>query len=300
LAEPDWGDFKLVLALSRGGSVAGAARILGVDSSTVSRRLASMEQSLGACLVLRGGREFSFTPEGKAAVAAAESIEAIVAGAATSIRAAKTGIEGVVKLSVVPSMARTLMPFPAMVTDKHPGLSIEVNAAHRTVDLAKGEADIAIRMLQPREIDLVARRAFELGMAVYASKDYAARRGLPATYENLREHRLIQYAEDLLHLPHFSWLEAYASKGAPATRVDSTEMAASLTATGSGIGALSCFAGDTNPDLLRVFPDPIACIIGWIVYHETARNTARIRIVVDMLVEYFDAHKKALSGRHDA
>jgi DNA-binding transcriptional LysR family regulator len=297
LAEPEWGDFKLMLALSRGGSVAGAARVLGVDSSTVSRRLAAMEQSLGASLVLRGGREFAFTAEGKAAVAAAESMEAIVAGAATSIRAAKTEIDGVVKVSVVPSMLRTLMPFVPAATERHPKLSIELSAVQRTVDLARGEADIAIRMVQPREIDLVARRAFEMGLAVYASKSYVERCGLPGKPEDLRQHRLIQYTEGMLHLPWFSWMEAYANKGAPATRADSTEMAAGLVAAGNGIGVLTCFAGDKSPELVRVFPNPVAYAIGWIVYHETSRNSMRIRAVVDLLAEFLETLKDELSGR---
>jgi DNA-binding transcriptional LysR family regulator len=286
-----------MLALSRGGSIAGAARVLGVDSSTVSRRLAAMEQALGACLVLRGGREFTFTAEGKAAVVAAESMEAIVASAATSIRAARTEIDGVVRVSVVPSMLRTLLPLLPIVTERHPKLSIEVNAAARTVDLAKGEADIAIRMTQPTEIDLIARRAFEMGFGVFASKDYAARHGLPSTPDELRQHRLIQYIEPMLHLPWFAWIETYASKGAPAMRVDSTEMAIGLITAGSGIGALPHFSGDNSADLVRVFPQPIACAIGWIVYHETARNSARIRAVVELLAAFFETRKEELSGR---
>jgi DNA-binding transcriptional LysR family regulator len=297
LAEPDWADFKLVLALSRGGSVAGAARLLGVDSSTVSRRLASMEQALGACLVVRGGREFTFTAEGKAAIGAAESMEAIVASAATSIRAAKTGIDGVVKISAVPSMLRTMMPLLPIAAERYPKLSIEVNAAARVIDLSRGEADIAVRMTQPQEVDLIGKRAFEMGFGVFASKTYAARRELPRTFDDLAQHQLVQYIEPMLHLPWFAWMETFASKGAPATRVDSTEMAVGVVAAGGGIGVLPCFSGDQSSNLLRVFPDPIANAIGWIVYHESARNSARIRAVVELLTEYFKAREDELSGR---
>jgi DNA-binding transcriptional LysR family regulator len=298
MAQPDWADFNLVLALARGGSVAGAARILGVDNSTVSRRLAAMEKALGACLVLRGGREFAFTSEGKAALAAAESIETIIADATTSIRSAKTEIEGVVRVSVVPSLLRTLMPLAPLATERFPGLSIELNAVQRIVDLAKGEADIALRMAQPREIDLVARRAFEMGLGVYASKSYADRCGLPARPEDLCQHRLIQYSQNMLHLPWFGWIEAYADKAAPATRADSTEMATGLIAAGNGIGVLTCYAGDASPDLVRVFPEPVGTAIGWIVYHEAARNSARVRAVVDLLAEFLDTLRGELSGRH--
>jgi DNA-binding transcriptional LysR family regulator len=295
LAEPDWADFKLILALFHGGSVAGAARRLGVDSSTVSRRLSSMEQTLGACLVIRGGREFAFTAEGKSAVAAAESMEAIVASAASSIRAAKTDIDGVVRISAVPSMLRTLMPLLPLAAERYPKLSIEVNAAARVIDLSRGEADIAVRMTQPQEVDLIGKRAFEMGFGVYASKTYAAGREMPKTFDDLARHRLVQYIQPMLHLPWFAWIEAFASQGAPATRVDSTEMAVGVVASGGGIGVLPCFSGD-HSDLVRVFPQPVANAVGWIVYHESARNSARIRAVVELLADYFKGREEELRG----
>jgi DNA-binding transcriptional LysR family regulator len=297
MPEPDWSDFKLMLALSRGGSVAGAARLLGVDSSTVSRRLAALEQSLGACLVVRGGREFAITSEGKAAIAAAESMEAIVTSATSSIRAAKTGIDGVVSISAVPSMLRTMMPLLPIAAERYPKLSIEVKASARVIDLSRGEADIAIRMTQPQEMDLIGKRAFEMGFGVFASQAYAERRELPKTFQDLAQHQLVQYIEPMLHLPWFAWMETFASKGAPATRVDSTEMAVGVVAAGGGIGVLPCFSGDQSPNLVRVFPDPIANAVGWIVYHESARNSARIRAIVELLGEYFKTREGELSGR---
>jgi DNA-binding transcriptional LysR family regulator len=293
----NWDDYRLLLALSRGRSIAGGARILGVDSSTVSRQLAAMERSLGACLVLRGGREFTFTAEGKAAVVAAEEMESIVANVARAIRAAKTDIDGVVKVSVVPSMLRILMPLLAIASEKHPKLSIELSAANHTVNLAKGDADIAVRMTQPTEVDLVARRAIEMGFGVFASKSYAARCGLPATCEGLARHRLIQYAEAMLHLSWFAWIESYASKGAPVSRADSTEMALGLISSGMGVGVLPCIMGDHAPDLVRVFAEPVAYASGWIVYHETARNCARVRAVADMLAGFLETQAAPLSGR---
>jgi DNA-binding transcriptional LysR family regulator len=292
-----WDDYRLLLALSRGKSIAGGARILGVDSSTVSRQLAAMERSLGACLVLRGGREFTFTAEGKAAVVAAEEIESIVANAARAIRAAKSDLDGVVRVSVVPSMLRILMPLLAIASEKHPKLSIELSAANHTVSLAKGDADIAVRMTQPTELDLVARRAIEMSFGVFASKSYAARCGLPVTPDELIRHRLIQYAETMLHLPWFAWIESYSSKGAPVSRADSTEMALGLISTGMGVGVLPCIMGDHAPDLVRVFPEPVAYASGWIVYHETARNSARVRAVADMIAGFLEIEAVALSGR---
>jgi DNA-binding transcriptional LysR family regulator len=293
----NWDDYRLLLALSRGQSIAGGARILGIDSSTVSRQLSAMERSLGACLVLRGGREFTFTAEGKAAVVAAEELESIVANAARAIRASKTDIDGVVKVSVVPSMLRILMPLLATASARHPKLSIELSAANHTVSLAKGDADIAVRMTQPTEVDLVARRAIEMGFGVFASRAYAARCDLPLTSDALVRHRIIQYAEAMLHLPWFAWIESYSSKGAPVTRADSTEMALGLISSGMGVGVLPCIMGDHAPDLVRVFAEPVAYASGWIVYHESARNSARVRAVAEMLAGFLETEAVPLSGR---
>jgi DNA-binding transcriptional LysR family regulator len=152
-------------------------------------------------------------------------------------------------------------------------------------------------MTKPQEVDLIGRRAFEMGFGVFASKTYAQRRELPKTFDDLAQHQLVQYIEPMLHLPWFAWIEGFANKGAAATRVDGTEMAVGVVAAGGGIGVLPCFSGDQSPDLVRVFPEPIANAVGWIVYHESSRNSARIRAVVELLIEYFKTCEAGLSGR---
>ena len=296
MAEPEWGDFKTMLALGRGGSVAGAARLLDVDSSTVSRRLSAIEEALGAILVIRGGREFCLTAEGREAVAAAQTIEAAIARATTAIRAANTAIEGVVRISCVSTITNLLLPFRELVESQHPGLSVQFIPTNRAVDLAKGEADIAIRNIRPTEVDVIARRGFELGVAVYAAKAYLAQHGTPCSPEDLRAHQLILYSDALQHLPWFSWIEKYADPNKPAIRVESTESANGLVIAGGGIGVLTCAYGDTMPDAVRVFPEPIAYIQTWFVYHESLRNSARVKTTVDLLAEFIAARKDQLRG----
>lgn len=287
MTEAEWNDFKLLLALSRGGSIAAAARLLGVDNSTVSRKLAAFERTVGATLLLRGGRDFTFTAEGQIAVEAAQAIESIAVAAVASIRAAKDDIAGVVRISTVADVVQHLMPLLGKVAERYPKLVIELSSAVQIVDLAKGDADIAIRFLQPTQIDLIARKAVEWEMGVYASRAYAARHGLPETIADLRDHRLIQYNESMLRMPWFSWIEVFAKPGAHATRVESPQVAHALIGAGAGIGVIACATGDASPDLVRVFPEPVACAVGWIVYHESARNSARIRATVDLLLEFF-------------
>ena len=297
MIEPDWSDFKVILALGKSGSVTGAARLLGVDHSTVSRRLIAAEEAFGAVLVIRGGREFSFTAEGKAALAVAETMQGLVTSASSTIRAAKQGLEGEVRITCIATIMNELLPFPQRVATAYPNLSIRFVPVHRTVDLAKGEADIAIRLVKPTELDLIGRPGFELGCGVYAAQSYLDRRGTPKNFDELRNHALIQYSENMLHLPWFNWLEQFSDPSKPVTRVDRTEAANVLVSSGAGIGVLVCPYADKQPDFVRVFPQPIHSIQCWFVYHESLRGSARIKAVLDMLVDYTHEQRAVFSGR---
>lgn len=183
MPETEWNDVKLLPALSRGGSIAAAARLPGFDNSTGRRRLASFERSLGAALLLRVGRDFAFTAEGRIAVEAALAMETLATGAVASIRAGKEDIAGALCISTVADVVRHLMPLPATVAECYPKLVGELSSAVQIVDLAKGDAEIAIRFLQPTQIDLFARKAVDMGDGPHALRAYA---GLGTAARDLR------------------------------------------------------------------------------------------------------------------
>ena len=295
--EPEWGDFKVLLALAGAGSVAGAARELQVDHSTVSRRLAALEEAVGAKLVIRGGREFNLTAEGRCLQAAAEAMEAAASQATRSVRSAKAEVEGTVHVSVspgfVPILMRLMLP---TLRQKHPGLSVQLRGDYQRVDLAKGEADVAVRMARPSEAGLVARRAFDCGWFVYASKAYLDAHGRPASHADLAQHRLVLYIEAMHSVAPLRWMETYRGAASQLSRVDNLEIACQTIAADGGIAVLPCFIAEAVPNLLRVFPESIGVNAGWIVYHETARDAVRIRAVVEALVECFERHETMFSG----
>ena len=175
-----------------------------------------------------------------------------------------------------------------------------MNADNRRVDLAKGEADVALRMARPTELDPVARKALVLGWAVYASKDYAAKYGLPASAEKLPGHRLVHYTDEFLVQPAIRWFESFRQPNATVTRVNSTDMAINVIAPGQSIGMAPCFEVEGRENFVRVFPKPIALTPGWIVYQESARNTARVRVVIDALAELLEARADFFAGRTTA
>lgn len=293
--EPDWDDFKVVLALGRAGSVAGAARLLGVDHSTVSRRLSALEDALGARFVTRG-REFNWTQEGRVSLATAEALEASVAEAARAIRAATQEIAGAVRISCPGGIVSTMTRMLPGARERYPSLAIELRGDNRTIDLAKGESDIAIRMFRPTEGGLVARRAFELGWGVFASKDYLAKHGIPANTEDLSGHRLVLYVEALLQVVGPRWIEDHKGAATMFTRVDNTEVASSVIASGGGIGVIPCAVAAERPEIVAVFPDPVVLQAGWVVYHEAQRDTARVRAVIDVMIDFFEANTPLFVG----
>jgi DNA-binding transcriptional LysR family regulator len=297
LAAPVWDDFKILLALSRGGSVAAAARELQIDNSTVSRRLAALEDALGARLLIRGGREFAWTAEGRRALESAEAMESAAAAAVRDVRTAKVDVSGTVRISVSPAFVPILMRgmLPGLRKD-HPELEVELLGAYHRVDLAKGEADIALRMARPEEADLVARRAFDCAWFVYASTAYLDASGRPVSLENLRRHRLVLYVEAMHNVAPLRWMEAYRDAAPGLLRVDNLEIACQTIAADGGVTVLPCMIADPLPGLERVFPEPVEGNTGWIVYHESARNTARVRVVVDALLAFFHANEAIFTG----
>ena len=295
--KPEWNDFKVLLALASAGSVAGASRELQVDNSTVSRRLAALEAAVGAKLIIRGGRDFNWTGEGRTLLAAAEAMESAASLATRSVRTAKADVGGTVRVSVAPAFVPILMRLmlPAL-SEKHPGVAVELDGNLRHVDLAKGEADAAVRMSRPSETDLVVRRAFECGWFVYSSKAYLDANGRPPSHEALAQCRLVLYVEALHGIAPMRWMEQHRGSAQQVARVDNIEIACRTIADNGGIAVLPCFVADAVPNLQRVFHDSIGVDIGWIVCHETVRDAARIRTVVDALVEFFEQNAAMFSG----
>ena len=297
MADPDWGDFKLVLALSRGGSVAGAARALGVDQSTVSRRLAALEEAVGCPLLLRGGREFTWTAEGRTMIAAAEAAECAVQAATRQLRTARRDATGLVRVTTTPGIAAVLLRYLPSSLQKHPGLEIDLTGSMEHVDLAKGGADIGVRGGAPTEPDLIARHAARVGWCLYASEGYLHAAGRPKQPADLPRHRLVLMTPALHAMATgLRWLEDHRDEATAITRVDNLQAAEQMARLGRGLVVLPAMQAEAEPGLVRVFADPVTFSDGYIVYHESLRGVPRIQAAVEVLTETIAAHGHVWSG----
>lgn len=295
MPEPEWSDFKVLLALSRAGTVVGAARILGVDHSTVSRRLSALETAVDACLLVRNGRDFAWTPAGRSLLAAAESMKPLVEQAVRDVRA--EGVEAAVRISMPPAFTAVVSRLLAENRELHPEIAFVLSGECRVVDLAQGEADIAIRMFRPTEPGLIARQVLDIGWVVCASPRYLQARGRPASPDELSGHDIVKYVAFMDRVAGPCWLEQHRGRARVSIHAENPEVAVHNIALGAGIGVVPAFVAELRKsDIARVFPQPVAHSTGYIVYHESVRDASRVKASASALRTALESKTLLFSG----
>jgi DNA-binding transcriptional LysR family regulator len=278
--KPDlnWNDLRHILAVARGRALAPAARHLGVNETTVARRIARAEHGLGSKLFDRVEGAMVPTEAGEIAVERAERMEVEV----EFLRAAASGTDGsaagTVRVSAIPLIVnRLLMPALRDLYAAHPQLCLQAIAEPRNVSLTKREADIALRFARPdREAKVVARRIGTLSYAAYGP-----------TRQKAGSLRWITYDPGMAALPHVAWIEKAIrlERGAPASlTVNDSEVALHAIRAGVGKSLLPCAVGDREPGLIRLDgPTPVLDRELWLLVLPEFRALARVRAVVDWI-----------------
>ena len=178
--EPDWGELRTFLEVARDLSLSGAARRLGLTQPTVGRHIDGLEEALGATLFTRSPRGVVPTAAAKALVPHAEAMAVAAAALARSASSAAATDRGVVRVTASEIMgSEALPPIFAGFRARNPGVAVELAVTNRNQDLARGDADIAVRMVRPTQSGLVARRIGSTRIRLYAHRDYLARFGEP-------------------------------------------------------------------------------------------------------------------------
>jgi len=209
-------------------------------------------------------------------------------------------IAGTVRISASQIIGvETLPPILARIGADHPGIDFELVVTNETSDLLRRDADIAVRMVRPAQGALVAQKAGDIQLAMYAHKDYLARRGRPETIDALQEHQIVGFDRQT------AGLQALHNIGMPLKREifsfrtdnDVAQLAAIRAGFGIGICQTNLARPDTN--LIRLFPEEMSFSLEtWITMHEDLRGNRRMRLVFDYLVEGMTAYAKASLGLH--
>lgn len=295
----DWDDLRYFLAVARTGSTIAAAEVLKVNQSTVQRRLAALEEKIGRKLVERLPAGYRLTDLGADLQPHAESIEAAVATFERRAAAADDAMTGVVRFTCPEGLAyRLISPLLDIFHARHPGLRVDLIMSDRYLDLAKGEADVAVRGGETQDSDLICRKLADNPWAVYGSRAYVAGGGRPERPDDLDRHAVIQFEGPLAELFSARWLRSVAPRAAVTAHCNSV-LGMLLTAkSGVGLATLPVHVGDAEDDLVRVLgPTPELMSRVYILMHPVLRNTPRVRAFFDFMVNEIGAFRPMLRGQ---
>ena len=293
----DWNDLRYLLAVHRQGSLARGAAALGVTKATASRRLAALEEALGARVFDRTREGLALTEEGRKVLVTAEEMERAAGDLASRVGAASEGsVRGTVRLTAPPWLAeRLFIPELGALKDRHPKLEVQLLGSNALVDMTKREADLALRNVRPTQSSLVARKAGKLAGRIYASRLYLERRGSPASREEVLAHDLLAYG-GLGGMPGFEWLASPPFAGRIVFRANDPMGLCSAAAAGLGLAGIPCILGDEEPDLVRVEALGAGVTEMFLVMPEQLRESPPVRAVATFVTDVMRARASYLLG----
>jgi DNA-binding transcriptional LysR family regulator len=291
--QSDWDELRVLLALARAGSLGAGARQLKVDPTTVARRLGALEESLGVRLVVRNPDGIKLTREGELAVAAAGRMEEALGGLRRQLES--SGEAGVVRLTTTDSFAQFLLHFLPELASSHPGLRVESVSANASLDLVRGEADVAVRFFRPRQEGVVARRIGTVGWSLYGSDAYLERKG-PVKLGALAGHDLLGFDDSLASVAGAVWMREHAGDAEVVLRGNSPRALAEAVSAGLGISVLPCFIAAGNPSLRRLVPAVLGTSEIWTAVHEDLKDVPRVRAVLDFVHALVERERALLAG----
>jgi len=293
----DWNDFRVVLSVARAGTLSAAARLLQVDQSTISRRLAALEAAAGVRLFDRTPDGYLLTAAGEAVQNRVEELESQALAIERQLLGQDARPTGPVRLAASDSFAAWfVVPRLGPLHQLYPGIRLELVTGNAAVNLARREADISLRLTKPKEPNLIARRLGIAAWAVYASSSYLARYGKPSLRRRLRGQRVVGLDPELRGTVGARWLEKHGSLAEVALTCNSLLSQAAAVVAGIGLGPLPCVFGDREAGLERVLPRTIGQHDLWLVVHPDVRESARVRAVMAYLSDLVLAEAPLLSG----
>ncbi|WP_428394498.1 LysR family transcriptional regulator [Lichenicoccus sp.] len=283
----DWDDLRFFLALSRSGNLSAAAKHLRVAQSTVGRRLASLEASLGVRLLNRTPNGYLPTLAGQDVREQAERLEAATLHLEHTVGGRDTRLAGLVRVTCAETIASQLLaPCLASVSAEHADIMIELIPDPRELSLSMREADIAVRLERSEQNELVIRKIGSLAFGLYASPTYLERHGTPAFDDGCVGQFLITQDEDIQDAARNRWLEGMAPRARVSMQTSSHEAAVAASLHGGGLACLARFRADREGGLCRLAtPAPAPGAALWLVVHKDNRATPRIRLILAHLTE---------------
>lgn len=293
----NWDDFRYFLAVARAGQLARAGLHLGVDATTVARRIRKLERALSQTLFEQTREGQILTEAGERLLLKTEAIERSMAdidAAAVQHQA----VSGLVRLSVSEGfgtwfIARHLGSF----IDAYPEILVDLVASTGFLNPSKRETDVAILLARPRRGPLISKKLSDYALRLYASREFLKRTvNVPTDLRDLKSHPLIGYIPDLIYAPELRYLDEISPDLSLRVRSTSINAQHRLISAGTGIGVLPCFIGDADDQLVQLVPSFKIIRTFWLVTHEDTRRLQRIEAFVNWLTQVVGARRNILLG----
>jgi DNA-binding transcriptional LysR family regulator len=281
---PRWDDLEIFLATARGGTLAAAARALGVNSSTIHRRVAALESDLNTRLFNRSQRGYELTAVGEDLLTHAASLEEQVLALSRKITGRDQTLEGLIRVSTVDDLANeVLTPIFQGFLAKHPQVRLEVTVVEIFADLARRQADVAIRFGgKPSKGDVVAKHVTKVAVGLYAGTSYLQNHDRITSVDDLARHMIVRGDQNFAAMPMEKLLDRHCKESQFVFRSGSMLTRQSAIRAGIGVGFLSRFMGDKDPSLVAMDIDtPDLSAELWLLVHADLRRNARVRAFVD-------------------
>ncbi len=281
LEKIDWSLLQAYVAVAEAGSLSSAAQVLGVSQPTIGRQVKSIEEQLGMTLFYRQPRGLSLTDEGQNLLPHATAMAQAASAFATVAAGHDMSAQGSVRITVSEFVGHYFLPpIITQLRRDHPNIQIELHLTDQTENLLFREADIAIRMFRPTQLEVVTKRlgVMELGFA--AAKSYLDVRGRPKKIEDLFDHDLLgdDRSESYINVAgKFGWV---LTRSDFSFRSDNRNLHCEMIKEGAGIGVMSTKLTETWPEVERVVEDfPVPGLGIWLASHEVIRQTPRVATV---------------------
>lgn len=292
----NWNDLQLLLAVADAGSLAGAARRLAVNHTTVLRRVRAVERRFGVRLFDRLPTGYALTGAGEEMAEAARAVGETVSAVERRLLGRDLLLTGTIRITTADTLAASILP--AALVDfqsTHPDVRLELSTSGAMVSLSKREADVAVRPSTKPPPNLVGRRVAAVAIAPYASPRYLAAH---AAKQELSRHVWIGLDESLSGTTIARWMRRTLAEAKIALRADALLAAAHAALAGAGVAALPCYLADPLPGLRRL-RGPIGQMATelWVLTHEDLRTAARIRALTDSLVVSLGRERPLIEGR---
>jgi DNA-binding transcriptional LysR family regulator len=284
----DWNDLRFFMAVARAGTLARAAAELDVDQTTVGRRVASLEGKLRIALYDRTSTKLTLTAAGDRVLLAAEQMAEAAQRVTIEASESDATASGTVRVATSDSLAEAfVVPAAREIRQRHPNVSVVIATGWAAVDLRKGEADLAVRLVKPTDPRLATRKLATFALRLYASREYVERRGMPTS---LAGHELIAYELAVRTRKRAPFANQPMSEGALALLSNSHGVLLAAGRAGVGIVELPSFVGDATPDLVRVLPKVEAPYAVWHVVPLANRRVHAVRVVSEAIADAFKRH----------